>query len=819
MYINLRKIIKMKLKNNSYFKYIPIVILIIVCFIFFYQTFLFGKIPFPGDLLLAEYNPWRHSSYAGYNPGSLPNKGQYFDSIREFYPWLTLTISQIKKGILPLWNPYNFSGTPHLANYQSAVFNPLNIVYFIFDQKTGWTILIILQPLLTSIFTYLYSRKIGISVLGSLASAFTLSYATYLSEWLEFGVVGATLMWIPLILFSIELLRTNFSMKNTFIFVGATLLSLFSGYPLDFFSYYIFVFIYCLVFLISNNIQNNKSKNNLIKEIIKYTGLFLVPIGLGSIQLWPTLSLLLSSARIDIPYDFLINHMLVQPGQLVMILVPDFFGNPASKNYWLDTSYVSLTLSVGIVPIILVLNLITNLRQKTNFSAYIKFFLIIISIIFAVIIRSPITEFLYHFHIPLISSSSPTRLLSIYTIAISILAGIGVDYFQKHKFFLKIIFIFLVFLTLSWLSVLEIDKIHRGISIRNLILPSGITLLTLTTLFIGNFRIKYKNIAVICLISLIVLERFFGFQKFNPFSAPAYVFPQNDLLTYMQNNFGIDRFYGYGTAKIEANLATQYRLFSADGFDAMNLIRYNSFIRSSLNGKIETHFNQDNRSVAEIAPGYGGIDLAENVYRLRIMDMLGVKYILDRTENPKNNQTFPASKYKQIWNNPDGWIIYQNLNATPRFFLSDSVKYFQNDSDFENKFFDPGFDPTRDILLDAKDKSEIKIAKATIRKTKLVSYEPNLIKIQTVSDAPQMLFLSDNYDDGWRAQVDSQPTKIYRTNFTFRSVYLTQGTHLIQFKYQPDSFRTGLYITLTTLSFYLLYILYSLWQTKINRKN
>ena len=36
-------------------------------------------------------------------------------------PWKNLTIETFKMGQWPLWNPYAFSGTPHLANFQSAV--------------------------------------------------------------------------------------------------------------------------------------------------------------------------------------------------------------------------------------------------------------------------------------------------------------------------------------------------------------------------------------------------------------------------------------------------------------------------------------------------------------------------------------------------------------------------------------------------------------------------------------------------------------------------------------------------------------------------
>src|SRR5258706_14461066 len=89
-----------------------LIVFLFITAVFFYKTFLYGFIPFPGDLLISEYNPWKTFSYLGYAPGGYPNKAQYFDVIRQLYPWKTLSISLLKRGIFPLCNPYDFSGSP-----------------------------------------------------------------------------------------------------------------------------------------------------------------------------------------------------------------------------------------------------------------------------------------------------------------------------------------------------------------------------------------------------------------------------------------------------------------------------------------------------------------------------------------------------------------------------------------------------------------------------------------------------------------------------------------------------------------------------------
>jgi len=119
----------------------PVLILLVITILFFYKTFFLGLLPFPGDLLISEYQPWKSYSYLGYNPGSYPSKKQYFDTLRQIYPWRTFVNHELKQGKIPLWNPYNFSGQPLLANLQSQVFYPLTVFYFVFAQPIAWSIL------------------------------------------------------------------------------------------------------------------------------------------------------------------------------------------------------------------------------------------------------------------------------------------------------------------------------------------------------------------------------------------------------------------------------------------------------------------------------------------------------------------------------------------------------------------------------------------------------------------------------------------------------------------------------------------------------
>jgi uncharacterized membrane protein YfhO len=62
-----------------------------------------------------------------------------------------------------------------------------------------------------------------------------------------------------------------------------------------------------------------------------------------------------------------------------------------------------------------------------------------------------------------------------------------------------------------------------------------------------------------------------------------------------------------------------------------------------------------------------------------------------------------------------------------------------------------------------------------------------------------MLILTDSYYPGWRAYVDGKETTILRANHFFRGVPVGPGAHVVEFQYDPLSFKVGLRVSFLTL--------------------
>src|SRR3989344_1109332 len=130
----------LKRESMSWFKKNIYIFILVFLIALFYSPFIFrGLLPIPGDTIVGLYHPFRDKIWDNLTAG-VPFKNPLItDPVRQQYAWRDLAVSQIKRGSLPLWNPYSFSGTPLLANFQSAVFYPLNILYFLISHPIAWS--------------------------------------------------------------------------------------------------------------------------------------------------------------------------------------------------------------------------------------------------------------------------------------------------------------------------------------------------------------------------------------------------------------------------------------------------------------------------------------------------------------------------------------------------------------------------------------------------------------------------------------------------------------------------------------------------------
>lgn len=763
--------------------------------LFFFSPLFRGQIPFPGDLLIGEYAPYNSYEFNGYNPGSYPNKGQNFDVIRLIYPAKFFSIEQLKSGNIPLWNANIFAGNPHLASLQSGTFYPLNLVFFVFPFWLAWTLYIIIQPILAGFFTYLFLKGLKLSKLASFLGGIVFSYSSFFVVWMEYGNLNHSFLWLPLLLL---LLIRIVQKKSLLLYVLLALvlsLTILAGYIQ--FAIYVYAFSY-VFFLFYLYFYGKKGRGKTLLVTSVFYGVSLL---LAAIQLIPMAELFMQSTRSAFTNEAFMK-LLIPTSHFVTYIIPDFFGNPATRNYFIEGTYIERVTYVGLMPSIFVMYAVLFARSKM-----VWFFLISAWLIFLLTFDTFITKFLYSLYLPpVISTGVPSRIMFLFAFPLSVLAAIGFNSLQE-KISIKRIFIiigiYIGIFGFIWASVyafpqLLFPQIQDSIAItkRNLIIPSGLLALSFVLLLAVFFIKKFRTLILIGMIILVILDLFYFFKKITPFAPIDSLYPKTAVMKQLNQIQGINRMWAYGDGILATNLQTIEGVYGNEGYDALHIKRPAEFLSLSRNGKIEKELA---RSESELVSGFGNSELISNVNRKRVLDILGTKYILHKnSNNPSvpNELTFPTSDFTLVWND-NAWQIYENKKSLPRVYLAGTIITESNPQTIGSILLNSKTDLSSVVVLEKDINKNVPLdasASAVVKE-----YSPNKVVISTNAKTNSVLVLTDNYYDGWEAFVDGVRTPIYRANYTFRGVYVPSGQHTVEFIYNPKSFQYGLWISSMSL--------------------
>ena len=749
-------------------KLFPLGVIIIIAFVFFWQFIVKGFLPIPGDTIVGLYYPFR-DIYSKTNPNGVPFKNFLItDPVRQQYPWRSLAVNVLKKGELPVWNPYNLTGTPLLANSQSAVFYPFNILFFLLPFTLSWSILIFLGPLLAGLFTYLYLNNLKLNKFSSIMGAIAFSFCGFSVAWMEWGTVLNTALWLPLTLLSIDKIRLDKKyIKLFFLWSFVFIFSLTSSFLAGHLQFFFYVLIFSCLYIIGKII--------LQKNRYKLIGLFLVllfiTVLITAIQWLPILKFIMLSARnIDIQ-NFNTPGWFMPWQNIVQLVVPDFFGNPTTLNYWGVWNYGEFSSYVGILPLIMAFFALFFRRDKKTFAFGFAFFLSLIFILPTFFAKIP-----FDFKIPFLSTSQPTRLLFVTDFTLSVLGALGLDYFIKLKD-KKIVFyvlgIFLAIFSALWLFILFfhgnlLSPENLYVSKQNLIFPTLLFLtvssVLITLIFYPKNRFRDKvRLCLFCILILItVFDLFRFFNKFTPFTEKDYLFPSSSVMSFLQKQNEPFRVLSLDSRILPPNFSIMYKIQTIEGYDPLYLQRFGELMAASLRNTPDIH-----------APfGFNRI-ITSNNYSSRISGLLNNKFILSIEDKEDKN-------LKLMFR--DGNVrVYENLNSLPRAFFVQSTLVVSSKQQAINAIFDEKHSLGERAVIEDESNYGLSNSAWSVGKINFVSYEENKIIIKTKNNGKGFMVITDSFYPAWHVKINGKEEKIYLTDYNFRGVIVPDGENTIEF--------------------------------------
>lgn len=741
-----------------------------VVFTFFSPTFLWGKLPVPSDTLVGLYHPWR-DLYAQTNPRGIPFKNFLTtDPMRQQIPWRKVAIEAWKNGNIPRWNPYSFSGAPLDANIQAGVFYPFNILFLFLPFSVAWTALIFIEPLLSGLFCYLYLRHLRIREKGAFLGASIWSFCGFSIAWLTWGTIVHTSLWLPLILLVIdEIVSTKqplwrFSVRKT------TLLGIF--FSMTILGGHIQVALYVLILSFIYGIQklySVKSADKRYRSITIFFSACVIALIVTSIQWIPVVRFFFQTSRIS---D---GSLWRQPGwflpwkHVVQFIVPDFFGNPTTLNYWGEWNYGEFIGYIGIIPLIFVLYAsMTWWRQN-------KFWLTILFVTLLFMLPTPVGRLPYRFQIPIISALQPTRLMVIVDFCLMLLATIGFNRWEEQRdkrIWMPMVILGLIFIVLwtlvststIWNSALN-D--HFFVSRKNLVLPTLFFCLAVSLLFLYNRFNKHRlvrYIVAVILVSLSLVDVLRFGWKFVPFTPSAYFFPSTHVINFLSRQKGLFRIASLDAKIMPPNVSAYYGLESIEGYDPLYSKRYEEYIAAMERGK------------PDINPPFGfNRIITPHAIDSPLFPMLNVRYILSLTElnKPYVKQVFQEGITR----------VYEDTRSIPRAHFVSTTVLFSHKEDILNALYQSTFNAS----IMAVTESPLSLPNDTLKPAEAietVGYTPSSLRITVHAEAVRLLVIDNMYLPGWSATIDGIPVPIYRVNYLFQGLRVSAGDHTISLIYR-----------------------------------
>lgn len=651
-------------------------------------------------------------------------------------------------------------------------------------------------------------------------------FSEFMVTWnMEVVTAPHSILWLPLILLAVDrlIVRSKDEGRRTKVrtwwCIGllSLVFSILAGYWQTTFYVMIVAMIYTFYRSLSSIIHHPLSI--ISKPLLTILIWFPLAFGLTAFHLLPTNELLARSSREYINSQSRIQEILkgylLPARHLVTLFAPDYFGHEATRNYFARVGggwYYEHVIFVGTIPLLLAIVALAA-KKKGKIRNDILFWLLMVVISASFSFKTPWAVAVFRYKIPVLSTGIANRILFVEAFGLSILSAFGISLLAdaaNRKRAIKIglagglgiivLFLNTLITKTSFGAVAPIKEPQLYlISLRNMVLPAAVYFLSLILLGTVIWKNGFIKIAIAGMILISLTQNIYQFRKFTAFSEKMFVYPIHPTIEWLQKNAGINRFIGYNGKFLGDNFATNFGIYSVEGYDSLNDYKRSVLLHSAVKGRLDLDLPRS----ADVILGRN----LENLRTIKLMKLFGIKYLVDHPEWLDTGPTADKKRLQDgsqrlVFENGD-WKIWEFLDAFPRAFLAGQYEVIPDGEKLISRLYEDSFDPRQNILLDQEPEKDFSIQQDELAQVKILQYRPTKIVFETSAASDQLLFLSDTWYPGWQAKLENgQELKILAADYALRAMPVPAGNHTITMWYFPDSFRNGLIIA----SFFLVIV-------------
>lgn len=759
--------------------------------------------------------PWAYEAPSG---GGAVERSFRWDATLNYYPRRYLARESLARGELPLWNPHAAGGMPLLADFQSAVYYPPNLVLNLGDplRAMGWAVF--LHVVLAGLGTYGFLRLRGLPRSASLFGGVVYMLNGFIMTRIGHPTMGAAASWLPWLLLVAD--RVVACGRGRW-FVGLSVvvaLSVLSGFPQ--------ITIHSIAALVLYLAYRGVAARIRLREgvwILVFVG---VGIALSGLQVIPTYEFARQSGRMA---EALITEVWHTPvASYTKLVAPELIGNPVDGTNWIalfkgpqaHSNDVGLVAYVGVLPLVLSLAAVGRFLRDGE----VRFFSLLAVLVVLGSVFRPVFSALYLFF-PGAGAAQADRLAFLLSFCLAFLGARGLALLSEgptaegRRVFRASLAIvlgvggalgalvvggrrLLAHLASTLSPAVSTGLWDRPLSPRvraflegdldgwcryelaQLQWPAVFLGAACVLLLIWRFAPRGRSVRWLAIgvaaVDLVVFAR--AYYTPQPLPGLFRVTPGIRLLLSDRSGpFRIVR--AFSDRAFPSNVNSVYGVDDAQGYNALMVDRYGRLFDLLEPGS----YAQKKK-----------IDAPEDAkaFLSPILDLLNVKYVLaeGNRETARFLQDQPAFSGPRLEPvHSADLLIYRNGEALPRAFWLPGARFCGTAAEVAYAMTRSHYDPALAVLLEDGLAAVPWWARAGGGKgrAELRTCEPRRVVVQASSEGTGWFRWAETDYPGWRVEVDGAEVRSWRSDFALRTVPVPAGSHRIELTMDPASVRVG----------------------------
>ncbi len=708
-----------------------------------------------------------------------------------------------------LWTPAIFGGMPSYLISFASKYPYINQLQRITNKVINWRIFLLFMM---GLGVYVLMLHLGFEPLPAFISAIAFALSTHFVGLIEIGHNSKfkAIVYIPWIFWSIHYLWKN----RTVLGLGLTSLFIIGQMRENHPQITYYTFIMLGIFWIFKLIEAIKQKE--LSKFALFTGMLLLA---GIISLLaiaqPYLSTLeygkytIRGGKSGLSTDYATSWSF-HPAEILSFFNPDFFGG-VSPLYWGWMPFTQTNNYMGVIIILLAIFAVVKCKQN------------IVKILMTVSLVSLFFSFGKHFsllsnlllsYLPFYNKFRvPAMILVLLQFSVVVLAGFGlkrlIEFAKENpenllkfnkKMIIAVVVVFLLTLfaggifqeyglqkagetsrynpqQIEQLKEMRLSALQKG-AVHSFIFT---LLALLSVMLLSKKKIGQTSfmliIAVLVIFDLGIMHKRF-LKNITHENALKKNFQKTDSDRFLLSDSELFRIYPLA-GEFGKNRWAYYHQ-SIGGYHGAKLQRYQEIIEHCMNAEL----------VDRIPINWN------------IINMLNAKYVIFDQKLPLPNLEFAHYDRKEKI------TIYKNKEYLPRAWFVKDLEVLTDKESIWQKLNKVSFNPAETAIVEEKIDG-ISIPKET--NVDVEDFGLHNLKLKVSTDSTAFLVVSEiYYPAGWKAFIDGKETKIYATNYILRGIKVPSGTHEIEMRFEPESYKLSITLSLIGLILATLFIVLGL---------